>query len=265
MRGAGSGRRRALREGADDTILRAQSGDAIPQAAWVDRPLPLNDDSGGADDKIHRAPRHGLQVLPGRGRLPRPLPVSPVVDGAPAPYREPVSIVYGHLKVPQARIAGVGRGPLRPVPHEAKLSKREELSFHSCRHTTGSWLSMQDVPLRVISEILGHSNIKVTEMRNQLSPEVMDRAMEETFGGAESLSQHSPTFPHNSPTTFRFDTLFCASLQNRGDEPRQKTPPESPSAGVQAGFDSARERTRTSTAMGGHVTLNHAHFWVCSG
>ena len=103
---------------------------------------------------------------------------------------------------------------------------------------------MQGVPLRVISEILGHSNIKVTEMRNQLSPEVMDRAMEETFGGAESLSQHSPTFPHNSPTTFRFDTLFCALLQNRGDEPRQKTPPESPSAGVQAGFDSARDGIR---------------------
>jgi len=61
---------------------------------------------------------------------------------------------------------------------------REELSFHSCRHTTGSWLSMQGVPLRVISEILGHSNTQVTEMYSHLSPEVMDRAMEETFGGS---------------------------------------------------------------------------------
>jgi integrase len=66
---------------------------------------------------------------------------------------------------------------------KAKLSKREELSFHSCRHTTGSWLSMQGVPLRVISEILGHSNTQVTEMYSHLSPEVMGRAMEETFGG----------------------------------------------------------------------------------
>lgn len=64
---------------------------------------------------------------------------------------------------------------------KAKLSDREELSFHSCRHTTGSWLSMQGVPLRVISEILGHSNTQVTEMYSHLSPEVMDRAMEETF------------------------------------------------------------------------------------
>jgi len=65
---------------------------------------------------------------------------------------------------------------------KAKLSGREDLSFHSCRHTTGSWLSMQGVPLRVISEILGHSNTQVTEMYSHLSPEVMDRAMEETFG-----------------------------------------------------------------------------------
>lgn len=65
---------------------------------------------------------------------------------------------------------------------KAKLSDREELSFHSCRHTTGSWLSMQGVPLRVISEILGHSSTQVTEMYSHLSPDVMDRAMEETFG-----------------------------------------------------------------------------------
>jgi hypothetical protein len=38
------------------------------------------------------------------------------------------------------------------------------------------------VPLRVISEILGHSNTQVTEMYSHLSPDVMDRAMEETFG-----------------------------------------------------------------------------------
>jgi len=67
---------------------------------------------------------------------------------------------------------------------KAKLADREQLSFHSCRHTTGSWLSMQGVPLRVISEILGHSNTQVTEMYSHLSPDVMDRAMEETFGGA---------------------------------------------------------------------------------
>mgnify|MGYP006279758973 CR=1 FL=1 len=64
---------------------------------------------------------------------------------------------------------------------KAKLADREDLSFHSCRHTTGSWLSMQGVPLRVISEILGHSNTQVTEIYSHLSPDVMDRTMEETF------------------------------------------------------------------------------------
>ena len=43
---------------------------------------------------------------------------------------------------------------------------------------------MQGVPLRVTSEILGPSNTQVTEMYSHLSPEVMDRAMEETFGGS---------------------------------------------------------------------------------
>lgn len=66
---------------------------------------------------------------------------------------------------------------------KAKLADAEELSFHSCRHTTGSWLSMQGVPLRVISEILGHSSTQVTEMYSHLQADVMERAMDETFGG----------------------------------------------------------------------------------
>jgi site-specific recombinase XerD len=40
---------------------------------------------------------------------------------------------------------------------------------------------MQGVPLRIISEILGHSNTQVTEMYSHLSPEAMNQAMEETF------------------------------------------------------------------------------------
>ncbi len=43
---------------------------------------------------------------------------------------------------------------------------------------------MQGVPLRVISEILGQSSTQVTEMYSHLSPDVMDREMEETFGSS---------------------------------------------------------------------------------
>lgn len=65
---------------------------------------------------------------------------------------------------------------------KAKLKDRERISFHNLRHTTGSWLAMQGVPMRVISEILGHSNTQVTERYSHLSPDVLDQAMEETFG-----------------------------------------------------------------------------------
>ena len=64
----------------------------------------------------------------------------------------------------------------------AELDEAEELSFHSCRHTTGSWLTMKGVPLRVISEILGHSSTSVTEKYSHLRPDVMKDAMEDTFG-----------------------------------------------------------------------------------
>lgn len=66
---------------------------------------------------------------------------------------------------------------------KAKLPERERLSFHNLRHTTGSWLAMQGVPMRVIQQILGHSTIQVTERYSHLSPEVLVKAMEETFGG----------------------------------------------------------------------------------
>jgi integrase len=65
---------------------------------------------------------------------------------------------------------------------KAKLKDRERLSFHSLRHTTASWLAMQGVPMRVIQGILGHSTVNMTERYSHLAPEVMEKAMEETFG-----------------------------------------------------------------------------------
>ena len=65
---------------------------------------------------------------------------------------------------------------------KAKLPQRERLRFHSLRHTCGSWLAMKGVPIRVIQAILGHSSVRVTERYSHLQPEVMEKAMEETFG-----------------------------------------------------------------------------------
>lgn len=57
----------------------------------------------------------------------------------------------------------------------------DRLHFHSLRHTCASWLSMQGVPLRTIQAIMGHSEISVTERYSHLQPEVMSKAMQETF------------------------------------------------------------------------------------
>lgn len=37
----------------------------------------------------------------------------------------------------------------------AKLQDREDLHFHSLRHTTASWLTMEGVPKQVIAEVWG--------------------------------------------------------------------------------------------------------------
>jgi integrase/recombinase XerD len=58
----------------------------------------------------------------------------------------------------------------------------ERISFHNLRHTCGSWLAMQGVPMRVIQKILGHSSVSVTEIYSHLTPETLDAAMQETFG-----------------------------------------------------------------------------------
>ncbi len=63
-----------------------------------------------------------------------------------------------------------------------KTGLDERIHFHSLRHTTGSWLAMQGVPMQQIQVILGHSDSKVTERYSHLAPETLDRAMEETFG-----------------------------------------------------------------------------------
>jgi integrase len=65
---------------------------------------------------------------------------------------------------------------------EGEAKDRERLRFHSLRHTCASWLAMKGVPMRVIRGLLGHSSQNVTERYSPLHPEVMEKAMEETFG-----------------------------------------------------------------------------------
>lgn len=67
----------------------------------------------------------------------------------------------------------------------AELPDAERLTFHSLRHTCASWLAMKGTPMRIIQGILGHSSINMTEIYSHLRPEVMTRAVRETFGALD--------------------------------------------------------------------------------
>ena len=82
-------------------------------------------------------------------------------------------------------IFGSSRGGRRC---SAKLSKQftkylraagfgREFTFHSLRHTFASHLVQNGVSLYIVSKLLGHSDIKVTEIYSHLSPETFHDAV----------------------------------------------------------------------------------------
>lgn len=48
---------------------------------------------------------------------------------------------------------------------------RQKLTFHSTRHTFGSWLALQGTPLFTIKELMGHKTIQMTERYSHLLPD----------------------------------------------------------------------------------------------
>lgn len=52
------------------------------------------------------------------------------------------------------------------------------LHFHSLRHTFASWLVQRGVSIYEVSKLLGHSDIKVTEIYAHLKPENLRNAVE---------------------------------------------------------------------------------------
>ena len=63
-----------------------------------------------------------------------------------------------------------------------KAGLDDRVHLHSLRRTTGAWLAMKGVPMRVIQSILGHSSVNVTDRYSHLAPETLNAAMKETFG-----------------------------------------------------------------------------------
>ena len=58
-----------------------------------------------------------------------------------------------------------------------KAGINPKLNFHSLRHTFASWLIQKGVPVYTISKLLGHSDIKVTEIYSHLRPEDLKTAI----------------------------------------------------------------------------------------
>ena len=58
---------------------------------------------------------------------------------------------------------------------------RDEIHFHSLRHTCASWLAEAGVDLKVIQEVLRHSNIRQTMRYAHLIPEVVVNKMVGAF------------------------------------------------------------------------------------
>jgi integrase len=53
---------------------------------------------------------------------------------------------------------------------------RHKVVFHTCRHTSASWMVMQGVSLYVVQKVLGHSTIQVTERYSHLAPDQLQLA-----------------------------------------------------------------------------------------
>lgn len=59
-----------------------------------------------------------------------------------------------------------------------KLNIRNDRSFHSLRHTFASWLVQKGVSIYEVSKLLGHSDIRVTQVYAHLTPDNLRNAVE---------------------------------------------------------------------------------------
>ena len=53
----------------------------------------------------------------------------------------------------------------------------DELVWHSLRHTTGTWLAEQGVPIQTIAKVLNHKNISTSERYTKVTDKARKSAI----------------------------------------------------------------------------------------
>jgi integrase len=81
--------------------------------------------------------------------------------------------------------------------HAVSRAKIHDFTFHGLRHTLASWLTMKGRPLKEVSELLGHSSVKMIERYAHLAPERLRDALSvlEDFNTTSAQAPIAPTPP----------------------------------------------------------------------
>jgi integrase len=87
-------------------------------------------------------------------------------------------------KMPQSKIWSVFSQAVQDLGlNDGITDRRQKLVFHSLRHTFASWLVQMGKPLYTVSQLLGHSDVKMTMRYAHLAPDTQRAAAKdlETF------------------------------------------------------------------------------------
>jgi integrase len=84
--------------------------------------------------------------------------------------------------------------------HAVERAKIHDFTFHGLRHTFASWLTMKARPLKEVSELLGHSSVKMTERYAHLAPERLRDAVS-VLDEFSTTSAHRPAQAVAEPVT----------------------------------------------------------------
>lgn len=83
---------------------------------------------------------------------------------------------------PDGKSFSVGYVSSRFKKYVRKAAVREDIHFHSLRHTGATWLVQKDVPIYTVQQLLGHSSIALTEIYSHLEVDHLRKPMEKLEG-----------------------------------------------------------------------------------